>query len=150
MVPFHFSLDKVLNIRQSVREQSRLELLEALQAEDQIAAQIADLQTELHSARSHTRSTASSGRLNVDELRHTQRYEQSLRGELSLAQTRRQELATEVERRRHVLVEADREVKVLNRLQERQRVHYRIDEARRGAKTLDEQAVLAASTQNDS
>jgi flagellar FliJ protein len=136
MRPFHFRLNKVQHIRQSVREQRRLELLEAQQAEDHVSSQIADLQSELQSLQSHARFAAAPGRLNIDDLRHTQRFERSLRGELQSAQTRRQALSAEVERRREAVVEADREVKVLDRLEEKQRAQYRIDQARCEARAI--------------
>lgn len=150
MPQFHFRFDKVQHVRESVREQRRLDLLETQHAEDQIAAQVTDLQSELHLLRGHVRSTAAPGQLNLDELLHTQRYERALRGELETAQTRRETLSAEVQRRRQALVEADQAVKVLDRLQEKQRVQHRFDQARREAKLLDDQSIAAAYARSDS
>jgi flagellar export protein FliJ len=145
----HLRLDKVHHIRQNAREQRRIELLEAQQAEDQVAAQVVALQSDLRSLRGHLQSATTPGQLNLDDLRHAQRYERSLRGELESAQSRCEALSAEVERRRHSLVEADREVKVLDRWQEKQQVQFRIDQARREAKH-DDQAIVAAYARSDS
>jgi flagellar FliJ protein len=145
-----FPLEKVQRVRQNVREQRRLELLDAQHAEDQAVAQIAGLQAELHTLQSQTRSVIRPGQLDLIQLRHMRKYEQSLRQELEMAQNRRQRLAAEVEKRRQDLVEADREVKVLDRLQERQQVQYRIDQARREARTRDDQTVMTVAAAIDS
>src|SRR5262245_43578510 len=122
MSPFHFRLGRVQFVRKNVREQRRLELLEVQQAEDQVASEIADLESELQSLHWHVRSAIAPGHLNIDDLHHTQRYEQSLRGQLHWAQSRHETLLAEVQRRREAVVEADRNVKVLERLEEKQRV----------------------------
>ncbi len=140
---FHFRLNKVQAVRQNTREQRRLDLLEAQHAEDQIVAQITELQTALQSLRTHTRAATHPGYLDLDKLRHIQRYEYSLQGELRSAKTRHGSLVAEVQRCRQVLVEADREVKVLDRLQDRQQIQYRIDQARHEAKAMDDQTIMA-------
>jgi flagellar protein FliJ len=150
MAQSHFRLDKVHHIRQNAREQRRIELLEAQQAEDQAAAQVAELMSSLQFVRGHVQLATTPGRLNLDDLRHAQRYERSLRGELESAQSRRETLSAEVERRRQSLVEADREVKVLDRWQEKQHAQFRIDQARSEAKLHDDQAIVAASAKSDS
>jgi flagellar protein FliJ len=145
MPQFHFRLEKVQQVRRSMRETRRLELLEAQQVEDQVAAQIADLRMELQSLRWHQRSAAGTGPLNLEGLQQSQRYESSLRGELESAQRRRETLSSEVQRRRHVLVEADREVKVLDRLKDKQQMQFRQDEARHETKQQDDQLIVVAA-----
>lgn len=130
MRSFHFRLDKVQQLRQNIREQRRSELLEAQQAEDRVATQISDLQSELQALQGHARFAAAPGGLNIDDLRSMQRYETSLRGELQSAQVQRATLQAEVDRRREAVIEADREVKVLERLEGKQRDQFRIDQAR--------------------
>ncbi|MCC7084608.1 MAG: flagellar export protein FliJ [Pirellulales bacterium] len=146
----HFRFDQVHQFRRSVREQRRLELLEVQRAEDQLACQIAQLHDELQSIRSQARSVVRPGQLDLSQLRHAQRYEQSLRSELSQAQRRCQTLAAEVEHRRQALVAAEQEVKLLDRLQEQQRVRRRLDLARREAKLHDELAMVANFARIDS
>jgi flagellar export protein FliJ len=150
MPQFHFRLDKVHRVRENTRQQRRIELLEAQQAEDQAAAQVAELQAELQSLREHLQSAGAPGELNLDDLRHAQRYEHSLRGELESAQIRRETLSAEVQRRRQALVEADREVKVLDRYEDKQRAQFRIDQARREARFCDDQAIVTAHARSDS
>jgi flagellar export protein FliJ len=150
MPQFHFRLDKVHLVRQNTRQQRRVELLEAQQAEDQIAAQVADLQSELQTLRGHVQLAGAPGQLNLDNLRHAQRYERTLRGELDSAQSRRETLLAEVERRRQALVEADRDVKVLDRYEQQQLAHFRIGQSRRDAKIYDDQAIVAAYARSDS
>lgn len=140
MASFQFRLESVLKVRQADRQQRQLELAEALQAQDVVRRQVAQLEREHRELDEHCRSNMRPGAIDVDRLRDVQRYRILLASRLRTLELKVGQLAAEVERRRQILVEADRQVRVLEQLRARKREEFEVAELRREVLTLDEVA----------
>lgn len=141
MPAFQYRLKTLLRLREAARDERRSELAQALRADTVLADQLAAIHEQLAGLRRNAASGVAPGKVNVDRLLDTQRYELILRGEEHLLQVRREALAQEIERRRNTLVEADREVRVLEKVREVQFQRYCQDEERRSMTQLDELAL---------
>ena len=138
MASFQFRLETLQKLRQAERQQRRLELAQAFQADEFLQSQISTLVAEASQLRIRCQAAAGPGRLNVDELLDIHRYAVVLKGRTQVLRNQRARLQDEIERRRQALVEADRQVKVLETLREQQREQHRADGQRLEAKDLDE------------
>jgi flagellar FliJ protein len=137
---FQFRFDTLKKIRESERQQRRLELAQALQAEQLVETQIHQLEAEEQETRTRCQAAAGPGRVDVDTLLDIHRYAAILKVRVQLLRDQLARLRTEIERRRQVLVEADRQVRVLEKLRERQWDEYCLAESRREVKNMDEVA----------
>ena len=140
MASFQFRLETLQKLRQAERQQRRLELAQAFQADEFLQSQISTLVAEASQLRIRCQAAAGPGRVNVDELLDIHRYAVVLKGRTQVLRNQRARLQDEIERRRQALVEADRQVKVLEKLREQQREQHRADGQRLEAKDLDEMA----------
>jgi flagellar FliJ protein len=138
MPKFHFRLLTLLKLRQAERDRRRLELSEALRAEDILREQLRIIHAESVWLKNHCRQAAGPGLVDVDRLLEAQRYELTLRAQQQRLSEQKARLAEEIERRRAALVAADREVKILEKLRDHQAERHRRDENRREIKQLDE------------
>ena len=138
MASFQFRLETLLKLREAERQQRRLELAQAFQADEFLQAQISTLVAEASQLRLRCQAAAGPGRVNVDDLLDIHRYAVVLKGRTQVIRNQRARLQDEIERRRLALVEADRQVKVLEKLRERQQELHRAEERRLEGKDLDE------------
>jgi flagellar FliJ protein len=138
MTAFRFRLETVLKLREEERRGQQLRLAAAQQADDVLAGRLADLRQSLVDHRAAHRHLAQVGRIDVDRLLSSERYEMLLRVEQARLVDQRRQLAEEIARRREALAAAHREVRVLEKLRERQAERHRLDEAARERRALDE------------
>lgn len=129
-----------MKLRKADRQQRRAELAEAYRADELLAKQVDLVILEINEIRKRSLAAASPGRVDVDRLIATQRYEQVLRAKSQGFARQQSRITAEIEKRRLALVEADRQVRVLEKLRDRQLETHRTDELRREVKTLDEVA----------
>jgi flagellar protein FliJ len=141
MPKYKFRLETLRKVRQARRDQQRLALAEAFQAEEMLAARQADLAAEQTQLRALQRSAIGGQILDVNRLLEAQRYELVLKAQGQEIAKQHLLLETETERRRKVLVEADRDVRALELLDERHRHEHRRQSQRTEHKQLDEIAV---------
>jgi flagellar export protein FliJ len=152
MTRFHFRLKTLLKLRENDRDGRRLELTEALRAEDILNEQMAIVRAEADWLKNQCRKAAGPGRVDVDRLLTAGRYELTLRAQERQLLDQQARLAEEIERRREALAAANREVKVLEKLRDRQAERHRREEDSRAQKQLDEiaqQRAVAAMIGDD-
>ncbi|MDP7016075.1 MAG: flagellar export protein FliJ [Pirellulaceae bacterium] len=141
MPRFQFRLRTLLKIKVAERDERRLRLRDAQQAEQVLEEQINEIavaqQATFAAARAGVR-----GEISVDRVLQTSRYALLLRSQRSHAVEQLRQVHEEVERRRAALLEIDREVKTLEKLRERQRDEFRRAENALEQKMLDEIAVI--------
>jgi flagellar protein FliJ len=138
MAVFHFRMTTLLRLRETDRDERRLELSEALRAEDILREQMDIIHAEWEWLKSRCRKAAGPGAVDVDHLLEAQRYELTLRAQEQRLTEQHARLMEEIERRRAALVAADREVKILEKLREHQAERHRREEERLAIKQLDE------------
>jgi flagellar export protein FliJ len=137
---FKFRLATFERVCESVRDERRGQLAEALRLEESLNERSQQLDQELADLLSQAQQAAKPGRVNVDRLINAQQYEVVLRGEQQTIARQRVVLEAEIERRRESLVAADREVRTLEKLRESQQQRFRQEENAREMKVLDEVA----------
>lgn len=137
---FQFRFETLLKMRQADRQQRRLELAQALHAEQLLEDQVANLLAEAGTTRTRGQTAAGPGRVNVDALLDIHRYAAILKSRVQLLREQQARLRQELERRRQSLVEADRQVRVLEKLRERQWEQHLAAAARLDVKNMDEMA----------
>jgi flagellar protein FliJ len=147
MAKFRFRLETVVRLREQVRDERRLQLAEALEAEQKLRERMEEVEHEAAASKAAQRATA--GLVDVDRLIHANRYELVLAVELRELATKREQVEQEVDRRREALAAADREVRVLEKLRETQRGRHRAHEEYRSIRELDEIAGLRAQRERD-
>jgi flagellar protein FliJ len=145
MAKFKFRMTTLLKLREATRDERRAELAEAYRADDILKERLEQIHRELNGAFEICRKAAGPGRVNIDALIESQRYEVSLRAYEKHTLAQRERLAAEIDRRREVLLAANREVRVLEKLREHQLERHREEENRRDIKRLDEVAQLRAA-----
>jgi flagellar protein FliJ len=138
MLPYKFRLATLLRLREAHRDERRVKLAEAQQAEEIVTKRLATIQNDLQAQNERCQRELRPGQIDVDRLMEFQRYELILKAERQAATEQRNIVSTEVERRREALVSADREVRVLEKLRERQLERHREVEQREETKILDE------------
>jgi len=138
MAKFCFRLATLQKLRESHRDEMRLKLAEAHQAQQLLAQQISLLHTEAADLRQTRRTKLHKASMNVNHLLDCQRYQAVLRAQLATMNQQSEILAAEVEKRRQTLVQADQQVRVLDKLHQRQLDAHRRQELRAEAKVLDE------------
>lgn len=138
MTAFRFRLQTVLKLREEERRGQQLRLAAALQADDVLAGRLGELRRALADHREGRRQGTRIGRIDVDRLLTSERYEAFLRVEQARIEAQRRQLAEEIARRREALAAAHREVRILEKLRQRQAERLRIEEAGRDRRLLDE------------
>jgi flagellar protein FliJ len=138
MLPYEFRLATLLRLREAHRDERRVRLAEAQQAEEIVANRLSDIEADLWELNEGSRRDLRPGQIDIDRLMESQRYELILKAERQTANEQRTIVSKEVERRSEALVSADREVRVLEKLRERQLERHREEERRQETKILDE------------
>jgi flagellar FliJ protein len=138
MPRFRFRLETLRRLREMNRDELRVRLAEAYQAEQILAQQREALAGEATTLVATRRQLAAEGAVDVTRLIESQRYQLLLEAQARTLAEQAARLAQELEVRRQAVVEADRQVRVLDKLRERRReLHARAAQAAE-AKQLDE------------
>ena len=140
MARFTFRLATLLKIREAARDERRLQLAQAYQADAVLQEEQQRLAESLAQLEREHRDASSPGEIHVDRLLQTQRHEMLLKAQVGHLAKQRDAVAEEIERRRAVLAEANRQVKVLENLRQRQLERHQQEENRSQIKLLDEVA----------
>jgi flagellar FliJ protein len=138
MPKFTFRLESLLRMRCAQRDDRRLELAQALRAEEVLRRQHQELAAEIAELRRQRATPA--GMLNVDALLDAARHEFVLSSQQKLLEDQTVQVSAEIERRRQVLVSADQQVRVLERLREAKQQRHQAEEQSREQSRLDETA----------
>jgi flagellar FliJ protein len=138
MPRFRFRLETLRRLRQATRDELRVRLAEAYQAQQILADQQAAMASVAATLADARRRLLASGPLNVTRVVEMQRYQLLLEAQSRKLDEQAGQLAEEVDLRRQALVEADRQVRVLEKLYERRQRQHADAERAREAKRLDE------------
>jgi flagellar FliJ protein len=138
MSRFQFRLSTLLKIRESDRDERRVRLAEALQAQRILHERIEELQRERATISRESRAAIEPGQLDIDRVLRVSRYELLLDAQIDHLTKRDEQLHEEIERRREALVEADREVKTLEKLRQRRHGEFETQQRIAEQKAMDE------------
>lgn len=138
MPVFKFRLATLQRLRESDRDEKRGHLAEAQRAEQIVIERIAAIESEIEQIREQCVTATRPGKVNVDLLMESQRFELILKMERQTAEQQQKLVAAEVQKRRDALVAIDREVRVLEKLKETQLDRHRQDEEKHDMQQLDE------------
>jgi flagellar export protein FliJ len=138
MAKFRFRLQVLLKLREAARQERRLELAQAYQADELLRQQKEQLAAEKIEMQKRSQVAASPGPVNVDQLMVAHRYGLLLDARTRMLEQQQERLQEEIDRRRQALIEADRLVRVLEKLRDRQLEQHREEEAKQEVKRLDE------------
>jgi flagellar protein FliJ len=148
MTKFRFRLATLLQLRESTRDERRVQLAESQRADTELHRQLIRVEMEQQQLQRECREAAGPGDVDLPRLVEAQQYASALRAQQTELRRQRQALAAEIDRRRQTLLEADRDVRTLEKLRENQLQAHRQEENRQEGKRLDEAALQAAGTQS--
>lgn len=140
MARFRFRLETLRRLREMNRDELRVRLAEAFQAEKILADQRAALVDEIATMAEARRKLTADGAVDVTRLLESQRYQLLLEAQGRTLAEQAARLAEEVEVRRQAVVEADRQVRVLDKLHDRRRSQHEQAQQAAEDKRLDEVA----------
>ena len=141
MPRFRFRLETLRRLREMNRDELRVRLAEAYQAEQILAQQREALAGEAAALVATRRQLAAEGAVDVTRIIESQRYQLMLEAQARTLAEQAARLAEEVEVRRQSVVESDRQVRVLDKLRERRREQHAHAARAAEARQLDEIAV---------
>jgi flagellar FliJ protein len=140
MAKFKYRMATLLRLRESARDERRIQLAQAYRAEEMLRSRQQQVAEELVALAGRIRAAAAPGVVDVDRLLDAQRFELVLKARQQQLAAQQEQIRAETQRRRQALVEANREVQVLEKLRERQFQRWRDEENRRETRRLDEVA----------
>jgi flagellar protein FliJ len=149
MTRFHFRMATLLRLRESARDERRLELADSQRADAQLQSRQDWFRAEQRQIQCERRAAAGPGEVDLPRLIERQRYAAALRAQAADTARQREILAEEINRRRQSLVEADRDVQTLEKLRENQRMAHRLEEERQEGKRLDEAALQTINMEDE-
>jgi len=138
MKPFKFRFAKIEDWKETVRDEKRSLLAEAVRLEMDLLDQISAAEGEVGHCLNQYREICSSGDVDIDNMLNWRRHEHQLRVGVKQLQQQLVLVQRELERRRETLKAADQEVKVFQKLHERDFEKDRIIQKRREQALLDE------------
>jgi flagellar FliJ protein len=138
MARFRFRLQTLRRLREINRDELRVRLAEAYQAEQILAQERAALEDERAGLAALQRRLVDGGALDVNRVLAAQRYQLVLEAQRRALAEQAARLDEEIERRREDVVAADQQVRVLDKLRERRQREHRYAAERAEAKRLDE------------
>jgi flagellar export protein FliJ len=141
MAKFHFRLATLLRLRETVRDERRVQLAEVERADADLQARLTGLERQRQQLQRECRTAAGPGEVDVPHMVEAHQYAVALQVQEADIEQQRRSLAAEIERRRQALIEADRDVQTLEKLRESQRQSHRQEEERQEGKRLDEAAL---------
>ena len=116
MARFRFRLDTLRRLREATRDELRVRLAEAFQAEQILSDQRRAIDSDSAALVQTRRQLVGGGSLDVTRLLELQRYQLLLEAQSRTLAEQAARLSEEVDVRRHAVVEADRQVRVLEKL----------------------------------
>ncbi|MBI1903129.1 MAG: hypothetical protein HYS13_18670 [Planctomycetia bacterium] len=134
-----FRLRTLLRLRESERDDRRIDLARALEAERILDREIEETSDEIRGLDEMQRIAA--GPIDIDRQLEAARHKFVLRLHRESLFEKRRQVQAEIERRRLALVEADREVKKLEKLRDLKQQRDADDNRQREQKDLDEIAL---------
>lgn len=149
MAKFKFRLATLLRLCEVARDERRAQLARAYQADEIIEKDRTLVASERRELERQNRLASAPGRLDVDRLLESRRYELVLQSQEQQLAQQHQAVRAEIERRRQALVDANRQVRVLETLHQKQLDHHRQEENRQEIKQLDEMAGRRAAQEDD-
>lgn len=132
-----FRLHSVLRLRQSVVDERKAELGQAVSAEAIVQQQIEEAQAQLSEIEQQLRDNAAA-QLDVDHLMALRRYQAESRHHLGQLQDQQEQVKQEIERRQIRLAESKRELQVMEKLEAQFEQHERVTQLQREQLQLDE------------
>lgn len=138
MAKFRFRLETLHRLREMTRDELRVRLAEAIQAEQIIGEQRQELLREAAVLAAARREQLATGSPDISRILNAQRYQLMLEAQERALAEQAQKLAEEIEVRRLAVVEADRQVRVLDKLRERRAAQHAAAQNAADAKRLDE------------
>jgi flagellar FliJ protein len=138
MSKFRFRLETLHRLREMTRDELRVRLAEAIQAEQIVGQQRQELLREAAVLAAARREQFAAGLPDISQVLNAQRYQMTLEAQERVLAEQAQKLAEEIEIRRLAVVEADRQVRVLDKLRERRAAQYAAVQSAADAKRLDE------------
>ena len=118
MPKFRFRLQTLQRLREMNRDELRVRLAEAFQAEQILTQQRDAVAAEAAALAATRRQLMTDGSMDVTRLLESQRYQLLLEAQSRTLAEQATRLAEEVDVRRQAVVEADRQVRVLDKLRE--------------------------------
>jgi flagellar FliJ protein len=146
MAKFRFRLETLHRLREMNRDELRVRLAEAIQAEQIVGAQRQELLREAAALAAARREQFAAGSPDISRVLNAQRYQLMLEAQERALAEQAQKLAEEIEVRRLAVVEADRQVRVLDKLRERRAAQHAATQNAADAKRLDEIATTRWET----
>lgn len=125
MAKFRFRLATLQKLRAAHRDQMRIKLAEAFEAQQILAQRRVELEEEIRQVQQGQREALAGGGADMNQLLETQRYQTVLRAQQTALGEQSRMLGQEVEKRRQTLVAAERQVQILEKLQQRQKQRHR-------------------------
>lgn len=144
MSKFHFRLATLLRLRQTARDELRVQLGESQRADTELQHRLTAVGAEQQRLQGECRAAAGPGVVDLARLVDAHHFATALRVQEADLERKRQELALEIARRRQAVLVADRNVHTLEKLREHQVQAHRLGEDRQEAKRLDEAGLQAA------
>jgi flagellar FliJ protein len=138
MAKFRFRLETLHRLREMTRDELRVRLAEAIQAEQIVGEQRKELLREVGILAAARREQFAAGSPDIAHVLNAQRYQLMLEAQERVLAEQCQKLAEEIEVRRLAVVEADRQVRVLDKLRERRAAQHAAAQNAADAKRLDE------------
>jgi flagellar FliJ protein len=138
MAKFRFRLETLQRLREMNRDELRVRLAEAIQAEQIVGEQRRELLREAAALAVARREQFAAGSPDIARVLNAQRYQLMLEAQEQALAEQAQRLAEEIEVRRLAVVEADRQVRVLDKLRERRAAQHAAAQNAADAKRLDE------------
>jgi flagellar protein FliJ len=146
MSTFHFRLATLLRLRETTRDERRLQLVESERADAELQMRLSRVNVEQKRLERERRTAAAPGEVNLPRVIEADQYVSALRAQEAELVRQRAVLAAEIDRRRQALLDADREVQTLENLRQQQSEAQRLEEGRQEGKRLDEAALQTART----
>jgi len=149
MATFRFRLDSVLKLREQERDNRRLELLQAISAEEILLERAKLLDMQQMQLQEDLRAATCRGVLDVDQVLGYRRYELILAAQREELNRQLEAVREEIEKRRAALLEANRALRVLELLRDKQRERFLKGTMKKELKQIDELASRQSSVEGD-
>lgn len=149
MAQFQFRLESILKIRERERDNRRLELLQAISAEEILLEQAKALDAQQKRLQEDLRAATRRGLLDVDQVLGYRRYELILAAQRDELARQLKAIREEIERRRAALLEANRALRVLELLRDKQRERFLKNAMKNELKQMDELVNRQSSVDGD-
>ncbi len=137
--PFRFSLQRVLDYRQQLEEEARLELARAQRAYQSLVARVRSLRESIDA---HEKAMYQGERITPQDMWLWRAYRERLDADLQQAELEMLQQAKVVNRTRRALVNRAKDRRLLEKLKQNKMVRHVHEEAHREQKENDEIATL--------